>query len=441
MRTPLNRLPANRLARMIAAHEVSCEAVTHSFVDAIHEREPEVRAFAWFEAPRALDVAREHDRLPWRGPLHGLPVAVKDLIDTADIPSEYGSSIFIGHRPSADAACVAAFKSAGGFVFGKTVTAELANFTPGATRNPHHPEHTPGGSSSGSAAAVAARMAPFALGTQTAGSVIRPAAFCGVVGFVPTRGRVPRSGVKALSDTLDVIGAFAQSVDDIALLAAALALAPDWQHAPARAFAPKIAWTATPSAAQLAPSMRAALERVAHLFAGKGARVREIAWPFDAPAGVPAFSALADAQRTVQLFETARALGPEFDYRRDLLSGRLAALIEDGRAIGAATYVEALQLGRDCAAAIDALIGDADVVLAPSAPGEAPYGLGATGDPQFNRPWHLLGSPQINLPLPGAVGHGEAGLPLGLQLIARPGADERILAAAAWAEAQLATAA
>src|SRR5262245_18285085 len=202
MKTPLNRLPATQLARMIAAREVSSEAVTHSFVDAIRQQEKEIRAFAWFDAARAMATARELDRIGWRGALHGLPVAVKDNIDTADIPTEYGSAIFIGHVPQADAACVAALHDSGAFVLGEAVTAELANFTPGPTRNPRGLEHTPGGSSSGSAAAVAAFMAPFALGTQTAGSVIRPASFCGVVGFVPTRGSVPRAGAKAVSDTL-----------------------------------------------------------------------------------------------------------------------------------------------------------------------------------------------------------------------------------------------
>jgi amidase len=440
MRTPLNRLPAERLARMIAAHEVSCEAVTHSYLDAIKEREKDVQAFAWLDAQRALATAREFDRGNWRGPLHGLPVAVKDAIDTADIPSEYGSAIYIGHVPRSDAACVAALRAAGGFVLGKTVTAELANFTPGPTRNPHALEHTPGGSSSGSAAAVAAHMAPFALGTQTAGSVIRPASFCGVVGFVPTRGLVPRSGTKALSDTLDVIGCFANSVEDIALVAAALALQPEWQHAPGKAFAPAIAWTATPWASQLAPSMLAALERVAHLLAGKGARVRELAWPYDPPRGAPSFTTLADCQRTVQLFETARALGPELDYRREKLSQRLVALIEEGRAVGADAYLTALRNGRECATSIEQLFGSADVLLAPSAPGEAPHGLGATGDPQFNRAWHLLGAPQISVPVPRSLAHGEAGLPLGLQVIARPGQDARALAAARWIEDKLAAA-
>jgi amidase len=438
MKTPLNRLPATQLARMIAAHDASCEAITHSFLDAVREREPEVRAFAWIDAARALQTAREYDRLEWRGPLHGLPVAVKDNIDTADIPSEYGSSIFLGHVPQSDAACVAALRSSGSYVIGKTVTAELANFTPGPTRNPHALAHTPGGSSSGSAAAVAAHMAPFALGTQTAGSVIRPAAYCGVVGFVPTRGAVPRAGVKAVSDTLDVVGAFARSVEDVALVAAVLALQPQWQHVANGGSAPSIAWTATPWSAQLAPSMQAALERAARLLAGRGARVRELAWPYEPERDEPAFTRLADAQRTVQLFETARALGPEAQYRRELLSGRLVALIDEGRGVSAPDYVEALQLGRAAAAAIGRLFGDADVLLAPSAAGEAPQGLGATGDPQFNRPWHLLGGPQINVPLPRELAHGESGLPLGLQVIARPGEDTRALAAAHWIEQQFA---
>lgn len=437
MKTPLNRLPATRLARMIAGHEVTCEAVTHSFIDAIKEHEPEIRAFAWFDGARALGTARELDIGEWRGALHGLPVAVKDNIDTADIPSEYGSAIYVGHVPPADAASVAALRSAGGYVIGKTVSAELANFTPGPTRNPHDLEHTPGGSSSGSAAAVASHMAPFALGTQTAGSVIRPASFCGVVGFVPTRGLVPRAGVKAVSDTLDVIGFFARSVEDAALVAAALALKPEWQHAPGKAAPASIGWTATPWANQLAPSMLVALERVARLLSARGGRVREISWPYDANADGTAFAGLADAQRTVQLFETARQLGPELQYRSDLLSAKLATLIEEGRAVSADAYVHAIKVGRDCAASIDTLFGGADVLLAPSAPGEAPHGLGSTGDPQFNRPWHLLGAPQVNVPVPRSLARGESGLPLGLQVVGRPGDDVRTLAVARWVEQQL----
>ncbi len=240
------------------------------------------------------------------GLLAGLPVAVKDVIDTAGIATEYGSPIYAGRVPSADAACVAAVRAAGGYVFGKTVTAELANFTPGPTRNPHGLEHTPGGSSSGSAAAVAAHMAPFALGTQTAGSVIRPAAFCGVVGFVPTRGAIPRAGVKQVSDTLDVVGCFANSVEDAALVASAIALRADWCEVNRAAAPPVIAWTETPWAERLSPAMREALDAVVRTCADSGAAVRKIQWP-------ARFTPLADAQRTVQVFETARAFGAEFD--------------------------------------------------------------------------------------------------------------------------------
>ena len=429
MRPPLNRLSATQLVRMIASREVTCEAVTHSFVDAIEQRESDVRAFAWIDAKRALGIARRFDRSTKFGPLAGLPVAVKDVIDTAGITTEYGSPIYARHVPSADAACVTAMHSAGGYVLGKTVTAELANFTPGATRNPHQLEHTPGGSSSGSAAAVASHMAPFALGTQTAGSVIRPASFCGVVGVVPTRGFVPRSGVLPLSDTLDVVGCFANSVEDAALLAAAIALRTDWRDVD-RAGPPAIAWTDTPWAARLSSTMLEALDSVVRVCADGGAAIHKIDWPVR-------FTLLADAQRTVQVFETARALAAEFDYRRSQLSPLLAALIEEGQAIDSNAYLAALQTGRDCAASIDELFGQADVVVTPSAAGEAPHGLGSTGDPQFNRAWQLLGGPQINVPVPRALRRSRFDLPLGVQVISRPGKDARALSAAHWIEQQL----
>jgi len=430
MRPPLNRLSAAQLVRMIASREVTCEAVTHSFVDAVGQRENEVRAFAWIDAQRALNAARDFDVGAKFGLLAGLPVAVKDVIDTAGIATEYGSPIYVGRVPGADAASVAAVRAAGGYVFGKTVTAELANFTPGPTRNPHGLEYTPGGSSSGSAAAVAAHMAPFALGTQTAGSVIRPAAFCGVVGFVPTRGAIPRAGVKQVSDTLDVVGCFANSVEDAELVASAIALRADWREANRAEAPPVIAWTETPWAERLSPAMREALDAVARRCADSGAVVQEIQWP-------ARFTPLADAQRTVQVFETARAFGTEFDDRREQLSPSLAALIEEGRVIDASSYLTALQVGRDCAASIDELFGQADVVLTPSAPGEAPHGLGSTGDPQFNRAWHLLGGPQLNVPVPRALRKSRSNLPLGVQVVGRPGADGRLLGAARWIEQQL----
>ena len=431
MKLPLNRLPAAQLARMIASREVSCETVTHSYLDAILQRDSEVRAFAWVDAQRALSIATQLDQNAAQGPLAGLPVAVKDVIDTAGIVTEYGSAIYAGHVPHADAACVATIRAAGGFVLGKTVTAELANPTPGATRNPHALTHTPGGSSSGSAAAVAAHMAPFSLGTQTAGSVIRPASFCGVVGFVPTRGSISRLGVKQLSDTLDVVGCFANSVEDVTMLAAAVALRAEWRKINADGGAPRLAWTATPWASQLTETMTGALSQAVRVSSSQGSTgVREVKWP-------DRFAALADAQRTVQVFETAQAFAFEFDRHHDQLSPQLAALVEEGRAIDVNFYLLALQIGRECAEAIDELFGDADVVLAPSAPGEAPDGLDSTGDPRFNRPWQLLGCPQVNVPVPRALLHSKSVLPLGVQVVARPGDDARALIAAHWLEQQL----
>jgi len=433
VKEPLHRLPAVKLAQMIAIGEASPETVTRSFIDAIREREHEVQAFAWFDADQALAAARMLHLVSRRGPLHGLPFAVKDNIDTQDMPTGYGSPIYEGHRPDIDAICVAQLKGAGGFVLGKTVSAELANFTPGPTRNPLGLEHTPGGSSSGSAAAVAAHFAPLALGTQTAGSVIRPAAFCGVVGYKPSHGVLPRAGIKPVSDMLDEVGVFARSVEDAALAAAIMAAKPAWKELPhdgLRGASPVIGLVPTSQANAAAPSMLAALDNVFRHLLQRGARRADITWP-------RVFDGLFAAQRNVQLFETARALAAEFAYRRSQLSGRLIALIEQGRALSVDEYAAALQLRRACVAAIDSLFGAADLIVTPSAPGEAPKGIGSTGDPVFNRPWQLLGCPMISIPIPGALGRGESGLPLGVCLVGRPGEDARLWAAAGWIEAKL----
>ena len=429
MREPLYRLSAVRLAQMIAQGEASSEVVTRSFVDAIRGREKEIQAFAWFDADRAIAVARELHLVSRRGPLHGLPVAIKDNIDTADMPTGYGSIIYEGHRPHCDAACVGLLKNAGAFVLGKMVSAELANFTPGPTRNPHNLAHSPGGSSSGSAAAVAAHFAPVALGTQTAGSVIRPAAYCGVVGYKPSPRLIPRAGAKPNSDTLDEIGTFARSVEDTAFVASVLTAKPAWRELPKQGrdgTAPALGWTATAQRAAGSDRMLANCEDAVARLKSKGARPADVTWP-------RVFDGLFEAQKTVQVYETARALGPEYAYRKQRLSTRMVDIIETGFGIAAEDYVAALQLGRACTAAIDSLFGAADIVLAPSATGEAPAGITSTGDPVFNRPWQLLACPVVHLP----YGKGETGLPLGISVIARPGDDARLLAAAAWVEAKL----
>lgn len=419
---PLHRWSAVRLARALATRELTASALAEALIERSAALEPRLHAWAWFDATSAREQANALDRSVASRSLHGLPVAVKDNIDTAGIPTAYGSPIYAGHIPDADAACVALARAAGAWVLGKTVATEFANMTPGPTRNPHGQGHTPGGSSSGSAAAVAAGLAPLALGTQTAGSVIRPAAFCGIVGYKPSSRRIPRAGVKANSDTLDEVGVLARSVDDAALLAHVLSCRADAALPSERGFAPRIGVTLTSRASLLSGAMREMVTTSAQRLSAAGARVHDVApWP-------AAFDALFEAQRTVQLFETARALAPEYQYRRADLSPALTSLLEEGRRTPPAAYAAALACGRTASRAIESLFADVDVLITPAAPGAAPSDLSTTGDPVFNRPWQLLDCPCVSLP--GGVDN--AGLPLGLQVVARPNDDDKAFAAAAW---------
>lgn len=419
---PLHRWSAVRLARALATRELTASALAEALIERSAALEPRLHAWAWFDAASAREQARVLDRGVASHSLHGLPVAVKDNIDTAGIPTAYGSPIYAGHVPAADAACVALARAAGAWVLGKTVATEFANMTPGPTRNPHGSAHTPGGSSSGSAAAVAAGLAPLALGTQTAGSVIRPAAFCGIVGYKPSSRRIARAGVKANADTLDEVGVLARSVDDAALLAHVLCCRAEATLPSAQGFAPRIGVTLTSRASSLSADMLAMIATSARRLSAAGARVHDVVrWP-------AAFDALFEAQRTVQWFETARALAPEFQYRRADLSPALASFLEEGHRVEPAAYAAALACGRTASRAIEALFADVDVLITPAAPGAAPSDLSTTGDPVFNRPWQLLDCPCVSLP--GGV--DPAGLPLGLQVVARPHDDDKAFAAAAW---------
>ena len=430
----LHRRSAVELARALATRELSASALASALIERSAALEPALHVWAAFDGAAAHRRARALDRLAVTGALHGLPLGVKDNIDTAGIATAYGSPVYAGHVPALDAACVALARSAGAWVLGKTACTEFANMTPCATRNPHDlgrgSVHTPGGSSSGSAAAVAAGLVPFALGTQTAGSVIRPAAFCGIVGYKPSPGRIARAGVKANADSLDEVGVLAKSVDDAALLASALSgLGGSGSAAlpSAQAFKPCIGVTLTSRADALSADMAAMLAHAAQRLSSTGATVREAGWP-------DAFDALFDAQRTVQLFETARALAPEGQYRRAALSRGLRSLLDEGRRIPAERYAEARAAARTGRVALDRLFADADVLIAPAAPGAAPTSLATTGDPIFNRPWQLLGCPSVALP----GGLDANGMPLGLQVIGRIGDDDRVLAAAAWIAGALA---
>lgn len=414
---PLHRWSAVRLARALATRELSAATLAEALIERSLALDPALHAWVLFDAPAARERAQALDRLPARGPLFGLPLGVKDIIDTAGIATAYGSPIHAGHVPALDAACVSLAKAAGAWVFGKTASTEFANMQPAATRNPHDTAHTPGGSSSGSAAAVASGLVPLAFGTQTAGSLIRPAAFCGVVAYKPSPGRIARSGVKLNSDTLDEVGVFARNVEDVVLLASALGGPLDTAR-----FVPRFGLVLTPRAEQLSGDMLRAMAASANRLSEAGASVRDVECP-------PSFDALFDAQRIVQGFETARALAPELACRRAQLSPALAAFLDEGQRLSPDAYATALAHGRAARADLDLLFADVDVVFAPAAPGVAPRSLETTGDPLFSRPWQLLGCPCIALP----AGQDAAGMPLGVQIIGRPQDDARTLAAAAFA--------
>jgi Asp-tRNA(Asn)/Glu-tRNA(Gln) amidotransferase A subunit family amidase len=373
----------------------------------IAELEPELHA--WAHLPGAYPE-------PASGPLQGLPVGIKDVIDTADMPTECGSAVHRGRRPTEDAACVALLRRAGAIVIGKTVTTELASFAPGPTRNPHAHGHTPGGSSSGSAAAVAAGMVPVALGTQTAASVVRPATFCGIVGYSSSQGELPMRGVVPLAPGVDTLGIFARSVAEV--LPVRDVLLGGRAERPAVPDAPRIAVWRAP---ELDDSMRAALDRAADALADGGAEVAE------APIGdlVPE---LASLHLTLMAYELARTLAWE-DDRRELLSRELVAQIDEGLGITVAERQAARRRVEGLRAELATRLGEA-TVLAAGAQGPAPEGLGSTGNPSQSRPWHVLHLPALALP----AGADERGLPLGVQLVGRRLDDDALLALGAWAE-------
>jgi len=372
-------------------------------------------------------MAGEHMDDKPQSPLRGLPFGVKDIFDTAALPTQYGSPIYAGHRPKADAAAVALLRRAGGLVLGKTVTTELASLQPAKTRNPRNPAHTPGGSSSGSAAAVAGGMVPIALGSQTAGSVIRPAAFCGIAGFKPSFRLLPTVGMKCFAWSLDTAGLFAAGVADVAFAAAAIT-GRDLRVDRLDPAAPTIAVVRTHRWSEASPDMQAAVEQAARAAAAAGARIRELQLP-------PVFEAAMAAQFTIQDHEAYRALAYELDHHRDQLAPVLREQLDRAAAIDTDRYDEARRIARRARRMFADLMADTDAILTPSAPGAAPHGLGATGDPVFNRLWTLVGPPCINVP--GII--DSHGLPLGVQIVGRFGRDRTALEAALFLERALST--
>ncbi len=398
----------------VADGRLTARAVTDAFLEEAARREPDVRAFAHLDAGRAQ---AEADAAPG-GPLSGVVLGVKDVIDTADMPTGYGSAAYDGFRPPADAPLVAIARSLGAVILGKTVTVELAMISPNATRNPWNLAHTPGGSSSGSCAAVAAGMVHAAFGTQTSGSVIRPAAFCGVVGYKPSFGTLPRYQVKALSESLDTIGLVARSVADAAAVTAAIAEQPAILPSP-NAGRPRFAVFQTSRWDAATEAARDALARAAALV-GAGERA------------VPDwFDGLYAAHDAVMGWETPRALAYERRHLAAKLTPTTVTFLDTLARTTRADYDAALATVRDRAGLLDALIGDADVLITPPAPGEAPSGLGSTGNPVFNKVWTLLHGPAVTVP----AGFGPNGLPIGVQVVGRLGRDAETLAAAAFLEA------
>jgi Asp-tRNA(Asn)/Glu-tRNA(Gln) amidotransferase A subunit family amidase len=417
-------LAALDLARRIEAGALTPRAVVDLCAQAIAEREAEIGAFAALGVEAARRAAERAGLV--QTPLRGLPVGVKDIYDTIDFPTEYGSPIYAGHRPKADAAMVALCKRAGGLVLGKTVTTEFASLEPARTRNPRNAGHTPGGSSSGSAAAVAAGMVPVALGSQTGGSVIRPAAYCGVAGYKPSFRMLPTVGMKCFSWSLDTVGLFAAGVADAAFAAAAISTR-DLRVDRAPPSAPRVAVVRTHLWDEASTDMQAALERAARAAEAAGAKVEEIKLP-------PILEAATDAHVTIQDHEAYRALADEFDRHHDRLGPTLREQLGNAAAIAPDAYDEARRVTKRARQMFANLMADHDVLLTPSAPGAAPRGLSSTGKPTFNRLWTLLGAPCINVP--GIV--DSSGLPLGVQVIGRFARDRLALEAALFIEQALA---
>ncbi len=413
------------LAGLLASGGTTVEAVARTCLDRIDAGDPVVKAWVHVDPEAVLAGARELDAVGTSGRelLHGIPLGVKDIFDTHDMPTAYGSPIYAGHRPAADAASVAVARRRGMLPLGKLVTTEFAAWPPGPTTNPHDVARTPGGSSSGSAAAVAAGMVPVAFATQTTGSIIRPAAFCGVVGYKPSHGTLACTGVKAISESFDTVGVMACTVADAALVVGALsgrALEPACRRA-----APSLGICLTYEWAAALPETVALFDALPQLLERAGVRPVLVELP-----GV--FAGLAEAQGAIWTFEIARCLADEHRRFRELIREPLRGMLDAGAAMPSAEYDVYCGRLRECRTALAAVFEGLDALVVPSAPGEAPD-VATTGDPIFNRAWSALGVPAITVP----AGQGPSGLPLGLQVVGLPGHDQLVLGCAAWLEQAL----
>lgn len=418
----LHAATVTELVEWARSGSVSAEQIVRSCLDRIEEREPAVCAWAFIDPDYAIAQARDVDHRSERGLLHGVPVAIKDIIATADMPTQYGSPIYANHRPGWDAACVSAIRSAGGVVLGKTVTTEFASTYAGKTMHPMDPTRTPGGSSSGSAAAVADLMVPLAVGTQTGGSVIRPASFCGIVGYKPSFGLINRHGVKPLSESLDTVGGMGRSIADAARLVSVMANRPEFLD-PLEFHRPRLAVWQSEAMQQAEPAMLDCLQATLRQFASCGARIEDVK-----PSSI--LEEADGAHHEIEYFEMAQALAFEIQTHPTQLSPALRERLDHGRQCPVTLYVEKKRIAEECRAAIAEIFLRFDAIILPSALGEAPKGHIKTGNALFNRIWTLFYGPAITIP----AGRGANGLPLGVQIIGCQNDDRKTLAVARWAE-------
>lgn len=415
-------LPATALSAMLAKGDCTPVEVAEACLERIAARDAEIKAWAHIDPDAVLKQARARARESRRGPLHGIPVGVKDIMHTFDMPTEYGSPIYRGHRTAEDAACIALLREAGCVIMGKTETMEFAVSAPARTHNPHNLAHTPGGSSSGSAAAVADCMIPLALGTQTGGSIIRPASYCGVVGYKASYGLISRAGIKPASDSLDTVGTLTRTVSDAALLASVLV---GWEtpELSRESNAMRIGVCHSPAWKAAVAGTTEALQDAAAQLARSGFTVQDVTMP-------ALFDGALDAQATVNLYEARRAFSYERINHPGKISRVLTARFEQGAKITLEAYLAAQYVLAESRAALAELFNEFDVLIEPSATGEAPRGLENPGDAVFNRMWSALRVPCVSAP----VLRGPAGLPLGLQIIGSMNSDRHTLQRAALIE-------
>lgn len=409
----MTNLSVGQASVALASGQMSSEELTARCLDQIRKREPDVQAWSFIDPEKALEQARQRDAEERRSPLHGIPVGIKDIIDTADMPTAYGNGRYAGHQPSQDAEIVTLLKKAGAVILGKTVTTEFAYFTPGPTRNPNNLSHTPGGSSSGSAAAVADHHVPFALGTQTAGSMIRPASFNGIVGLKPSFGTLPYQGTHTLAGSLDTLGLFSRTIADQRLLLTALAPHLKITNGPVQ---PVVAVCKTAYWDQIDRDMQQAFERHVRALKDQGIACVEYELPV-------MFTELADAQRAIMAVEASRALHEEYQHHRVSLGTFTIELIEEGLAVTVEQEAAARNLAARCRYRLEHIFDAHDLILTPAALGGAPAGIERTGDPILQRIWTFLGNPSLTYP----IARTAQNLPLGIQLVGAFGQDHALI--------------